>query len=321
MKPSVMTLGQMRSVVAQPSTYPLVAETLRSIGVIGDEAAAWSRIDAALRSEKGELVFEQPHVRREFIISGARLELERLVPTNGETLRVTEKIDGRPVRTARTPSIQLSAVRADVHQQAQRPSLEAAVVEPLVTFDAVLAEPRPVQLDGAELPDSVSAEVHRWPRRLSGLLVPSIAAPREPSEDPDDLSVRAERLVRLAGAAPGPSARLMMEAQGYQQELSARLDKLRRDLLAEVNGRLARSLAALLLPLLGAVLAIWRRSAQPLEIYILSFVPTIVSILLISAGEQLIRSDREYIGMATLWSGSGLLAVILASSWMKMGRH
>jgi hypothetical protein len=73
--------------------------------------------------------------------------------------------------------------------------------------------------------------------------------------------------------------------------------------------------------MLGALLAAVMRSAQPLTIYLLAFLPSIGAVLVISGGEQMMRGGQLAGGLAVMWSGNGLLLLISAFSFFQLSRH
>ncbi|MBT4768545.1 MAG: hypothetical protein HOO04_09315, partial [Phycisphaerae bacterium] len=97
------------------------------------------------------------------------------------------------------------------------------------------------------------------------------------------------------------------------------------DLHGQVISRLWRRWAvaatAGLLPLLGAILALNMRSAQPLSIYLVAFVPALLNLVLISGGSGFMRQGDVLGGLAVMWSGNIVLLIIIAIGWRRLARH
>ena len=78
---------------------------------------------------------------------------------------------------------------------------------------------------------------------------------------------------------------------------------------------------ALLLLLLGAVLAVYMRNALPLTIYLIAFLPAIIDILLISGGEQMVKYRDFGPGTLVAFSGNGILLLMLVIFWWRLSRN
>jgi lipopolysaccharide export LptBFGC system permease protein LptF len=85
--------------------------------------------------------------------------------------------------------------------------------------------------------------------------------------------------------------------------------------------RWAIAITAGLLPLLGAILALNMRSAQPLSIYMVGFLPALLNLVLISGGSGFIRQGELWAGLSVMWSGNLVLAVMTAVGWWRLAKH
>jgi hypothetical protein len=85
--------------------------------------------------------------------------------------------------------------------------------------------------------------------------------------------------------------------------------------------RIAQSVAVPLVVMLGTVLAVLFRSSLPLTVYFLSFLPALAEIILVASGQSIYRNGSTAMGLAVMWSGHGVLAVLLAVSWYRVARH
>ena len=76
-----------------------------------------------------------------------------------------------------------------------------------------------------------------------------------------------------------------------------------------------------LVAVLGAILALNMRSAQPLSIYLVAFVPALLNLVLISGGSGFMRQGDVLGGLAVMWSGNIMLLIIIAIGWRRLARH
>jgi hypothetical protein len=73
--------------------------------------------------------------------------------------------------------------------------------------------------------------------------------------------------------------------------------------------------------LLGAVLAVRLRGANPLQIYLLAFLPSIGNILLISGGEQMLKEGTSVLGIVVASAGNIATAGIVLDSLRRIARN
>ena len=121
------------------------------------------------------------------------------------------------------------------------------------------------------------------------------------------------------------AARLGDEAGGSVQVAAEKLRRERGELQREIRSRLlkryALSATAMLLLLLGATLAMWLRDGLPLTIYLWSFLPSVVDLILISSGEHLMRDGHAWGGFTVMWSGNIVLAAFTCVAYARLARH
>lgn len=307
-EPKFMTIGEMLGVIRNPDAYPPIVERRRGFASVLHEAAAWNFVDESLR--RGEaLQFDEPRGRARYEVRAAELDGRVLrarqpAAANGAgtggaaagTVRVVEFVDGVANREA-------SAVTASL-------SIERDVNRGVVAFELSLTEPvvRSLRPDGA---------AGRWPTRIGGLHLIGFEPMSEAIPGRVELADGASRL----RGNRGPTAELVTQAETWQTAIDFEDQRVERELIARATQRAALSVSAPVLLLLGAVLAIWRRGSTPLEVYLIAFVPAIANILLISSGEQMLKTGRLFEGMALAWSGNALLVVLLVAAWSRMARH
>lgn len=119
-----------------------------------------------------------------------------------------------------------------------------------------------------------------------------------------------------------------LEATGSASRVDTHLKAVDRSILqlsweidARIRQRFAQALTGPLLLVLGSILAIRLRHATPLAVYLVAFLPAIADILLISAGEQMLRRGAGVEGHLLLWSGNVLLVLICLVNWWRLRRH
>jgi lipopolysaccharide export LptBFGC system permease protein LptF len=128
---------------------------------------------------------------------------------------------------------------------------------------------------------------------------------------------RAERLRDASrGRAVADDKRLQERIDKVHNEI----DSLQREITSRLLDRYALSVTAPLLLIVGAILAMYLRGTLPLTIYLLSFLPSVIDLILISAGEQLLRDGRA-IGGPIMWSGNALMLGIIAFAYARLSRN
>jgi lipopolysaccharide export LptBFGC system permease protein LptF len=108
--------------------------------------------------------------------------------------------------------------------------------------------------------------------------------------------------------------------EGRVAGLRHHLAELQWEITGRLLNRYALSTTAVLLALLGAVLAMWLRDSLPLTIYLWSFMPSIIDLILISAGEQLLR-DGHAAGHFVMWSGNAVILLVTLAAYRRLARH
>lgn len=132
----------------------------------------------------------------------------------------------------------------------------------------------------------------------------------------NDAGVRAA----VAGANPatfaGPREELAKGLTNLQANLEQELTEKANDIIARLVQRSAQSVTAFLMLINASILAVLMRHRAPLLIYVVSFVPAILNIILISAGEQSLRRDPGLLGFVIAYGGNVLLGgCCLLGAW------
>lgn len=103
--------------------------------------------------------------------------------------------------------------------------------------------------------------------------------------------------------------------------LADRIEHLEREIRARRMSRFATSATAMLLVVLGATFAMWRRGDTPLNIYLLAFLPSVLDLILISAGEHMVRDGAIMGGTVVMWTGNAVLVGLVAFAYRILARN
>ena len=138
----------------------------------------------------------------------------------------------------------------------------------------------------------------------------------------------------IAGSLQGLGARpLLLRANEYQDQsdvmkksrrLTERLDWLRRDVTARLHERAASAIGCLLVLLLASAMAMLLRQQVPLVIFFWCFLPTVLAIVAMHSGQNVLRSpDRVSItvGVMLIWLGNLLLAAVALTIFARLRRN
>ena len=283
--------------------YHRVAEARREATSALTAVDAWTCITKSL-AETGTARFADAGGIRIYEVKNAQLMGSTLVPRG--------KIDGQ-VSSER--AIELIEIERGV--VTKRASVKQATLN---------AEPRPkgagMRFELLARADTV-ADLRglgsgRWPPRIVGLAAESCPAP-------DRSGLALEELVVEAKASPdlqeGPAAQAVAAARAAGARIEREVDDVRADIVARIVQRINQSLSAPLMLLLGAVLAIRLRGGNPLQIYLIAFIPSIADILLISGGEQMLKDATSFTGVFVASSGNLVILAVIADSLRRIARN
>lgn len=257
----------------------------------------WRCIEDGLASG-GALRLVDAGGRRTYEVRNARLEGTKLLPKSGETLELVELERGIASRRA---SVAEATLAAD-----ERVREEGVRFELLARADTV-ADLRGFGGGG------------RWPPRIVGLEPGGCAAGVRGSGAIDALVAETKAIPAAAAGSPREAARTEAVTAANAATESIRL--VRADIVARIVQRINQSLCAPLMIVLGAVLAIRLRGTNPLQIYLLSFLPAIGDILLISGGEQMLKEATTATGIFVASSGNLALAAMIAVAYRQIARN
>lgn len=258
---------------------------------------SWRTIVERLAAD-GAVRMVDANGRRTYEIRNARVEGERLLPRAGETLELVEIDRGSAARRA---TVREATLRRDTRIRGGDPTFE------LVT-------------SAKDAADADTASHGRWPPRISGLRPSALVARDRSQASVAALADEARAAVadQQQGDALAPAKAAVAKAS---RDMSESVRLVRADIVARIVQRINQSLCAPLILLLGAVLAIRMRGANPLNVYLLAFIPSIADILLISGGEQMLRDGTSVTGIFVATSGNLLVAAMIALAWRKVARN
>ena len=144
--------------------------------------------------------------------------------------------------------------------------------------------------------------------------------PTEPMLDRpvDDYSV--DQLFHLAQQPPYNTSQQVSDTEVL---LARSILNTNRRIKGQLHARAASSIAFLLLLLMGTLISMLCRGSLPLVVFFWSFLLAIVSIVIMSSGQNMAK-DIEIplaLSLSILWSGNLMLAVVLGVVYCRLARH
>lgn len=295
LKPKDLDLRGLLAVWSDVEHYHGVAEPRRRAIAALSALDSWNCIVQRLAAD-GTVRMVDSNGRRTFEVRNARIEGEKLLPRQGDTLELAELERGSAGRRAFVREAQL--------RREQRTRGSDTVFE-LVTAAKDVVE---------------GANSHgRWPPKISGIR-PSACTPKDRSAA-SVAEIGAEARSQAAAGAGATIAQARTAAANAAHDMDESVRLVRADIVARIVQRINQSLCAPLILLLGATLAIRLRGANPLQVYLLAFVPSIADILLISGGEQMLRDGTSVLGIFVATSGNLAVAAITFIAYRQVARN
>ncbi len=143
------------------------------------------------------------------------------------------------------------------------------------------------------------------------LVVPSLLVQnvRTPSIEKE---MSPEKLLKVADASKVSGVKALSE------NLRRHIDALDDHVSGRIGQRWAVSLLPLLAILLGSLLAIRHSDLMPLSVYAKVFIPTVVALLLIFSGGQMIRDANLLGGFSVMWIGNVSLVCLVLFNWLRL---
>ncbi|MCH6550730.1 MAG: LptF/LptG family permease [Planctomycetes bacterium] len=288
--PRFMTQGKLLWLRDHPDEYGPVIDDKRLLAESLGEVELRQRIDAQLRATGRLELVELGTARRRYLIHADRLDEQGFATDDGEPVEVLQLDGATAARQTRSERVQID--------RAAGGTLAAPA------FDLVLSNSEVTDLKAGDAPN-----------RRARLTFPNLALSGLSAEDLSKLpSGQLLDRARTAAERRGPLRR-------YFLNLGDRLDALGRNIRGRLLKRYALSTTACLLLVLGAAMGMWLRESLPLVIYLWSFLPSILSIILISGGEQMIRDGQVTGGILVMWSGNAVLLGLFVLAGYRLSRH
>ena len=290
-EPMAMTRSELLAVDADPSRYPAIQSLYEKLEdairqaaqrkAIGEELADYGHIDIPAADQTGH----RWRVQAKNVRNG-RLRGNKAVP-----VRISER-----TALGDTLRVFLPAVATISVEEGGFGGLDRRLV---ISMQDVTVED----------PPDAGRPNHRAAVRVGNL---------KPMNGPEPPAVETPAaLLELAHteADGAPEVRRVLN------QIESQTASLHGQVVSRLWRRWAVAATAGLLPLLGAILAMNMRHAQPLLIYLVAFVPALLNLVLISGGSGFMRQGDVGGGLALMWSGNVVLLLIIGFGWRRLARH
>lgn len=296
-EPKAMSRGELLRLRAHPDEFAQVIEARQELADTLRETEARQKLDSELRAHGQVELLAAP-------VPGAVAALNRRY-----TVKATGLVGGQFVtRDARRIEIEQS--EGDDRKILRRYITDTATLTPspganlgMPAFDLVIGPTEVYDLRGG------GAVNERERLAFSSLTVAGVSTD-------DLLRLDSPALLERAEALRGDSKELRLKRFFLTDEI----DQLQREITSRLLNRYALSVTAPLLLLLGALLAMWLRGVLPLSIYLLAFLPSVLDLIAISAGEQMMRDGRAF-GPVIMWSGNAMMLAFILFAYFRLSRH
>lgn len=293
--PKTRNLFELFQLHSDPTQYPPVKSAREELVAELARADAWACAVDSIESS-GNLVLESPYGIERIEVIGARLEGSDLV--GDPMITIVQFEDDERVRQA-----EVSTAFLTVYTERMKGTPQ---------FELRATTDNALDLRGhGNLPT-------RWPPRIRGLSIPGCISPDRTATTNEELLASA---AGLYSDGSGSREALFGGLGRRSDKLEHEISSVRADIAARIVHRSAQSFMALLLLLLGAVLAVYMRNALPLTIYLIAFLPAIIDILLISGGEQMVKYRDFGPGTLVAFSGNGILLLMIVIFWWRLSRN
>jgi lipopolysaccharide export LptBFGC system permease protein LptF len=306
-KTKAKSRSELLALRADPDQYGQVIEARQALADVVSETEARQALDAQLR-ERGEVrLMIVGALDAAAAADGAAAEGGEMM-MRGYVVKADRMVDGR-FMTRDGRRIEITEMAGDVG------------LRRFVTEEATLRQSSGARLGNAHFDLALGrydvsdlSAGGGWNQRegleIRGLGVPGASQGDLGTLPSEQLIARARALGRDATERIGPRI----------NKVRNEIDQLQREITSRLLNRYALSVTAPLLLLLGAILAMYLKGALPLTIYLLSFLPSVIDLIVASAGEQLLR-DGRWIGLPIMWSGNALIATIIGVIYWKLSRN
>lgn len=288
-EPGAMSRSELLHVRDNPQAYPQVDRIrIKMADLLEDQSISMSLNNMATVNGFVELVQPGP-MGRSYSIEADRVTNGTFSSSDATPIVVIESAHGVPSRSFLPETIQL-------------------VSQPAAGLYGKQFNLEMVNLQVKDLPGGQRAN------RRDRIVVPNLAVPE--SDHIDFKSLSLDEVAELAAIAP-----VSRRMNGQRKYLDSKISGLRLQVTSRLNRRYALSLTALLLLLLGSILAMKLRNSQPLVVYMWAFLPALLDLVLISSGSSMIRAGSVLLGLTLMWSGNGFLLLFISVGYARLARH
>lgn len=287
--PRTMTRGQLLVLRQNPDDFDHVAVArLRLVDSI-EEAMAWKEINHRLSLDHSQRLIGRGQNRYSYEVEADSL-VNGVLEAKGQAVNVVQYDQGEPVRRFESSNAQLNRD-------------PGSPVDSL-SFNLIMR--------GAtvhQIPEGGIINVRR--EQIFGPLeVPGM-------QEQGMTKLSSAELEEIVQKIDIPSEELALAAK----RLRYRIAELQNEIESRLQTRYAISVTALLLVMLGMVLAIYLRNSLPLFIYLWAFIPALVDLLVISSGAQLMRDGQVIFGSFLMWIGNVVLLAAICFITRMISRH
>lgn len=309
--PKWMTRDELMALRKNPDQFLKVIQAKQVLASIIREMQTREAIDQQLRDNGNVelIVFSNDQgPARGYAVYADRLQGRQFVSRDGRPIQIVQFEGDTPIRRFTSSMVEL----APVGGAAGGAGGTTAGASPGITGGGSLSSPAFDLVLGEY--DVIDLRQGSAVNRRDGLLIPELHLATLPAEDLSLLP--SQQLIEIASSMQQPSARVQRAINAVLHEIQA----LQWQITSRLSARYALSATAFLLLMLGATLAMTLRNSLPLTIYLWAFLPSVLNLVLISAGDQLLR-DGYLGGVAVMWSGNAVMVVLIVSAYVKLARN
>jgi hypothetical protein len=293
--PKTRDLLELLEIRRNPNDYELVARSREIVRKRLQMFDQWSCLDSKISADN-RILFDSTYKQEQVELSGLQVQGGRLLGTPEMTLVQYE--DDEAIRRA-------FAGEAMVE-------MDPVILGSPVTFTLAVVSESAVDLRG-------SGELQtRWPTRIRSLTYScDVQVDREGMSN-DALIAEARGILENPSEFPNELSQNFLN-EVMLLELEVRNIGL--EVIARIVHRSAQAMTGFLLLMLGAVLAVFYKSAMPLTVYLLAFLPSVIDLLMISGGEQMIKYGDPVPGTLFAFFGNFLLLLVIIGVGWRLSRN
>ncbi|MBL9118609.1 MAG: LptF/LptG family permease [Phycisphaerae bacterium] len=327
--PKGLTFGELLTARHDLSVFPVIVETRRQTMNALETIDAWSHVASTVASEKPLTLFgtgDAENVTLE-VLAGEARERELVGRQNGNqrqvVIRQYETVGGeRTLRreiTAPAAKFFVTMLDADRGPRLELSADNAVVVDRRVGDRGIRRAVRYSELaiGGLVSPDRGGMATDAVLSEAAGIIVNHGGSGAVGDAAPEGTDA-----VTPSTAASGkPPDALLRELKVAESRLRSKVRELSDDIVARIVQRISQSVTALLMIVNAAILAVLLRGKPALLVYVIGFLPAIGDILLISGGEQMLRGEVSWLGVAVAFGGNVLIGIACIVNALLLRKH